>query len=379
MTLAQKVCLDNGAADILIVDDEPLVRDLLADYLRNSGFSCQVAGSGREALQHLGTKDFALVVSDIRMPELNGLTLLGEINQKFPDTAAIMITAVSDLETAIQTMKQGACDYITKPFHLEKVGESVKRALKLRQSRLENQANSRNLEHLVEVKSSALNSALKDLRDHHEMTLEALVKALDARGHETQAHSRRVQSYTLRLAREFSLSDIEMDDLARGALLHDIGKIGVPDGILLKPSPLSPEEWAIMKQHPTMGYQILRKVQFLDRVAWLVLCHHERYDGKGYPQGLRGEEIPLGARIFSVLDAFDAMTSDRPYRVAMSAEKARAIIVANAGSQFDGDVVREFAKVPQQDLDRIRNMYRESSPKITVCDRGHQTKIGSSR
>jgi HD-GYP domain-containing protein (c-di-GMP phosphodiesterase class II) len=146
-------------------------------------------------------------------------------------------------------------------------------------------------------------------------------------------------------------------DLARGALLHDIGKIGVPDSILLKPGKLTPEEWNEIRKHPTIGYEILQGVKFLDRVAWMVLCHHEKYDGTGYPQGLRGDAIPLEARIFAVLDAYDAITSTRPYREAMSPEVARMAIVANAATQFDERVVEEFLRVPQSDWDDIARLY----------------------
>jgi putative nucleotidyltransferase with HDIG domain len=344
---------------ILVVDDEPLVRNLLAEYLSGEGYLCEVAASGREALQKLGEVPFSLVIADIRMPEVNGLQLLDRITSGYPDVAAIMITAVIDLETAIHTMKQGAFDYITKPFNLDQVVESVRRALRLRQERLDSRKVAQNLEHLVKNKAVALNSALEDLHDQHKVTLEVLVKALDARGHETQCHSQRVQAYTLRLARQFNFTDSQMVDLSRGALLHDIGKIGVPDSILLKPGKLTLEEWDEIKKHPTIGYNILKDVRFLDRVAWMVLCHHERFDGSGYPHSLKGDQIPLEARIFSVLDAFDAMTSDRPYRPAMPSEAARAVLVTHAGTQFDDQVVREFLGVPQADWHRIAEQYSE--------------------
>jgi putative nucleotidyltransferase with HDIG domain len=344
---------------ILVVDDEPLVRNLLAEYLSGEGYCCDVAASGREALQRLNEEPFSLVIADIRMPELNGLQLLDRITAGYPDVAAIMITAVIDLETAIHTMKQGAYDYITKPFNLDQVVTSVRRALRLRQERLDSRRVALNLESLVKNKAVALNSALEDLNDQHKVTLEVLVKALDARGHETQCHSQRVQAYTLRLAEQFKFTQAQMVDLARGALLHDIGKIGVPDSILLKPGKLTSEEWDEIKKHPTIGYNILKDVRFLDRVAWMVLCHHERFDGSGYPHSLKGEQIPLEARIFSVLDAYDAMTSDRPYRPAMCTEAARAVLVAHAGTQFDDLVVREFLNVPQVEWRRISEQYAE--------------------
>jgi putative two-component system response regulator len=353
MSLAQAGSVFNSQDRILIVDDEPLVRTLLSQYLVREGYECQLATTGREALQKLSSSTFALVIADIRMPELSGLQLLEGIAQRFPDVATIIVTAIIDIDTAIYAMKQGAYDYITKPFNLEQLAESVKRALQLRRTRLESKRISQNLEALVRKKAFALSTALHDLKDQHKTTLEVLIKALDARGHETQCHSQRVQAYTLRLAQQFDFDTLQLMDLARGALLHDIGKIGVPDNILLKPGKLTSDEWGQIRKHPTIGYEILQGVKFLDRVAWMVLCHHEKWDGTGYPQSLRGDQIPLEARIFAVLDAYDAITSTRPYREAMSAEVARTAILANAGTQFDEKVVEEFLRVPQNDWDEI--------------------------
>ncbi len=357
MSLPQPGPLPLSQEKVLIVDDEAIVRNLLSEYLREQGFDCDVAGTGREAVDKLATSGYALVIADIRMPEMNGIQLLENISQRFPDVATIVVTAVCDIQTAIHTMKQGAYDYITKPFNLEHVGEAVKRALQLRRTRIDSKRISQNLEALVRKKAFALSSALHDLKDQHKSTLEVLIKALDARGHETQCHSQRVQAYTLRLAQEFDFDTLQLMDLARGALLHDIGKIGVPDGILLKPGKLTPDEWGEIRKHPTIGYEILKGVKFLDRVAWMVLCHHEKYDGTGYPQNLKGDEIPLEARIFAVLDAYDAITSTRPYREAMSPEVARTAIVGNAGTQFDPKVVEEFLKVPQSEWDEIAQKY----------------------
>ncbi len=346
---------------ILVVDDEPLVRDLLSSYLSSSGYDCETASSGLEALDKLRQGPVSLVIADICMPELNGLQLLDSLSREYPDTAAIMITAVADMETAIGTMKQGAYDYITKPFNLDKVAQSVGNALTRRQSRLEVQQSSRDMERMVSEKSAALVQAVEDLQDHREMTLDVLVKVLDARGHETQVHSQRVQAYTLRLAVEMEFPRERTVDLARGALLHDIGKIGIPDSILLKPGRLTPPEWAQMKEHTTIGYKILKGAKFLDRVADMVLSHHERFDGKGYPRGLRGEEIPVEARMFSILDAYDAMTSNRPYRDALSVEYARTEIERNCGTQFDQEIVEHFRRVPIDDWLEIGARYRENS------------------
>ncbi|HSR53877.1 MAG TPA: HD domain-containing phosphohydrolase [Acidobacteriota bacterium] len=349
----------NQTERILVVDDEPLVRDLLSSYLRSAGYPCQTASSGREALDKLEEQPASLVIADIRMPELNGLQLLDSLVDEHPDTAAIMITAVADMETAVGTMKQGAYDYITKPFNLEKVAGAVSSALEKRRRNLEERRLSMRLEQLVDEKTSLLSDAMLDLKDHHEMTLDVLMKVLDARGHETQRHSQRVRAYTLRLADEMNFPSDQRVALGRGALLHDIGKVGIPDSILLKPGRLTPDEWERMKEHTTIGYKILKGVRFLDSVAEMVLSHHERWDGKGYPRGLKGEHVPLEARMFAILDAFDAMTSNRPYRDALSVEYACREISANAGKQFDPEVVKPFLCVPVEDWMEIGAEYRE--------------------
>ena len=361
MTLSTDQIAQPSGHHILVVDDEPTVRNLLSDYLRGEGFSCEVAGTGQDALEKLGHNVYSVVITDIKMPGFSGLQLLEKLSDNHPEVATIMITAVADggLETAVQSMKSGACDYITKPFNLQQVSRSLGRALELRHGRIENKETSHRLQNSVQTKTQELNSILRDLDDHREMTLDVLMKALDARGHETQSHSQRVRAYTVLVAREFGFWGERLVNLARGALLHDIGKIGVPDRILLKPGKLTPEEWRIMAKHPNIGYRILKGVKFLEQVAWMVLCHHEQFDGRGYPQGLAGEEVPLEARIFSMMDAYDAMTSSRPYREAMSTELARSRIITAGGTQFDPTIVKAFLNIPQIGLDRIKSKYGE--------------------
>ena len=349
----EQVVVDRQLSPILVVDNEPMIRDPLAGYLSGKGFACDTAGTGSEALHKLEAADFALFIADIRMPGFSGLELLDNLAEDYPDVAVIMITAVADVQTAVHTMKQGAYDYITKPFDLDEVLKSVQRALHLRLLRLEDQKVEENLQGLLQSKSSALNSALQDLKEYREITLETLMKALDARGHETQCHSQRVQAYSIHLAQHIGITRDQLTDLAHGALLHDIGKIGIPDGILLKAGPLTPSEWTIMKQHPVIGYEIVNGTKFLQRSTRVVLCHHERYDGKGYPTGLEGDEIPLEARIFSILDAYDAMTTDRPYRQALPAEAVKVELQKHSNSQFDPDVLQEFLKIPAEEWQLI--------------------------
>ncbi len=345
---------DSSQCSILVVDDEPLIRESLSDLLESEGFDCQTASTGFEAVEKLRLRPCALVIADIGMPVFNGLQLLQTITESHPDVAVMIITGIVDIETAVQSMQQGACDYITKPVNAERVLSSVGRALNLRQQRLQS---AENREGFVCKKTVALRSVLKDLREHQHMILEALLRALDARGHETHSHSLRVQDYAVRLAEQFGFRNGKMDGVANGALLHDIGKIGISDAILLKPGKLSPEETLEIKKHPTIGNQIVRDIKFLERAAPIILYHHERFDGSGYPARLRGEQIPLEARIFSVMDTYDAIGSNRPYREKLTPEFARQEIMRNASTQFDPFVVKEFLKIPQRDWDQISLKY----------------------
>jgi putative nucleotidyltransferase with HDIG domain len=338
---------------VLVVDDEPIIRDSLTDYLSSNGYRVKKAASGEEALHLISSEAYALVISDIRMPGLSGLDLLKHISSYCSNVEVIMITAVAELNTAVQSMKSGACDYITKPFDLGQVLESVQKALHMRSQKITDRRIADELLATVRHRTSALNSALQDLEYHRDTTLEALVKALDAREHETGCHSKRVQAYSIRLAEEVGLGGSRLTALARGALLHDIGKIGVPDSILLKPSKLNQEEWAQIKRHPIIGYEIVKGVSFLDGAAALIISHHERYDGQGYPYGLAGKDVPLEARLFAIIDTYDAMTSDRPYRRALTPEIARNEIRRCAGTQLDPELAAVFLSIPKSELHRI--------------------------
>jgi putative nucleotidyltransferase with HDIG domain len=242
-------------------------------------------------------------------------------------------------------MRIGALDYILKPFRLAEITTSVREALQRRQNLLEQTQRMQLLEETVNERTAELRRLLDRLHDASEITLEALVAALDAREHETQAHSKRVSEYTLYLAREMSVDALELDVIRRGAMLHDIGKIGIPDSILLKPGKLTDEEWVGMQKHPQIGYWILDGIEALKPASDIVLSHHERHDGTGYPRKLSADRIPLGARIFSVADTLDVMTSDRPYRKALSYEDARSEISRFSGTQFDSEVVKYFLRV----------------------------------
>lgn len=340
---------------MLVVEDEPPIRTMLAQYLGRQGYEVATASDGREALGVLRSRSFDLVMSDVRMPGMDGIELLHEIVRAYPATGVVMVTGCEDVSMAVLAMKAGALDYVLKPFRLEKVESAVRTALERRRGFIDKAAHLRHLEEAVRRQSVELRKTLADLQEASESTLEALVAALDAREHETKAHSKRVGEYTVHLARTMGVGGEDLQIFRRGAMLHDIGKIGIPDGILLKPGQLTDGEWREMRRHPQIGYWILNGIEALRPAAEIVLCHHERFDGGGYPRGLRGEEITHGARIFSVTDSLDAMTSDRPYHRGVSWEEARVEIAANAGSQFDPAVVRAFLDVPVNVWSEIRD------------------------
>ena len=354
---------------VLVVDDEPAIRDLLFEGLRDSGFECSVAANGSEALEALRRRCFALVLSDIDMPGMDGVKLLQRVKEAHPDVEVVMITGVVDVEVALRAMRMGANDYLTKPFNLEEVRLTVERALEKRRLVLENREYQRDLEtkvaaRTVEVvlKRREIEELYDKLQVSYETTLEALAAALDTRDTETQGHSVRVSEYTVVIARRMGVEEPELTEVRRGALLHDVGKIGIPDAVLRKPGKLTAEEWLEMKKHPEMGGRILSGIKFLEKSLPIVMAHQERFDGSGYPQGLKGDEIPLGARIFAVVDTLDAMTSDRPYRKALRYEDAREEIVRNAGIQFDPKVVEVFLSIPPEEWKAMHRRNPDRKP-----------------
>jgi putative nucleotidyltransferase with HDIG domain len=248
----------------------------------------------------------------------------------------------------------GADDYMIKPIDLVELGISVRRNIQKVRLIRENRRYQHNLEETVEERTAKLHQALIEIKDTYQSTLEALAAALDAREHETGCHSHRVMLFTVELARRLGVPEEKIAGMARGALLHDIGKIGIVDRILLKPSELNEQEWTQMRRHPEIGYQILKAIPYLEDARDIVLNHQERWDGLGYPQGLQGEETPLGARLFAVVDAFDAMTSDRPYRAALPYTAAREEIRRCSGTQLDREAVESFLSVPEEVWIRLR-------------------------
>jgi putative nucleotidyltransferase with HDIG domain len=358
------------AERILVVDDEEPIREIVSSMLGSAGYKCQQAGSGKEALAILDSGgQFELILSDLMMAELDGIGLLERTKERYPDMPVVMVTAVHDISVALAAIRNGAYDYLLKPFEREQLLATARRALENRRLKMENRAYQTRLEGLVEERTRELHQANRDLTDanstlkqvnndlqrlnaelerSYDITLEALGDALDLKDAETEGHSRRVTAFTIAIARAMGIhaESREMRTIARGAFLHDIGKMAIPDKILRKPAKLEPPEVEIMREHCFHGYQILKKIPFLQEPSEIVYAHQEKYDGTGYPRGLKGNEIPLGARIFAVADTLDAITSDRPYRPAQSIDAARKEIEAWSGRQFDPDVVRVFLAMP---------------------------------
>src|SRR6476659_6144929 len=339
---------------ILIVDDEPEITSILSD-LFSAEYYCTTAGSAEEALERLLTAEYELVISDITMPGMSGLDMIPQVKSMAPNTVVVMISGMQTVESAIGALRLGAFDYVMKPFDLRQVEAVVKRALQHQDLIVAKERYEGHLEELVEQRTAELDDALNSLEDAYRSTLKALTAALETRDLETHGHSERVVTYSLRLGREYGLDSQRTKALEFGSLLHDIGKIGVPDSILRKPAKLTDQEWVLMREHPSHGQQILRGIHFLEGAARVVAQHHEKWDGSGYPLGLKADEIDICARIFSVADAFDAITSDRVYRKAQSYEAAARELDDWANRQFDPKVVEAFHRVPKEDWEELRH------------------------
>jgi putative nucleotidyltransferase with HDIG domain len=340
---------------ILVVDDEEPIREVVCSMLQNASYQCGQACTGLEALSVLRRDpDFQLVLTDLMMPDLDGVSLLETVKVEFPELPVIMVTAVHDISVALGSIRNGAYDYLLKPFEREQLLAVVRRALEAHRLRVENRRYQSNLESLVDQRTQELRKTIAELERSYDVTLEALGDALDLKDAETEGHSKRVTAYTIEIARAMGLDPSTIRILARGAFLHDIGKMAIPDAILRKPVPLSPGEKETMQAHSYHGYRMLRKIPFLEEAAEIVFAHQEHWDGNGYPRRLKGEEIPLGARIFAVADTLDAITSDRPYRLARSVEQARQEITKWAGRQFDPAVVDVFLSIPAPVWEALR-------------------------
>ena len=340
---------------ILVVDDEEPIREIVASMLSTAGYACKQASSGMEALAILNSGEvFQLMLSDLMMAELDGIGLLERTKEKYPDMPVVMVTAVHDISVALAAIRNGAYDYLLKPFEREQLLNTVSRALENRRLKVENRTYQMNLESLVKARTDQLQATVRELERSYDITLEALGDALDLKDAETGGHTRRVTLFTIAIAQALGLPKEQIAVIARGAFLHDIGKMAIPDAILRKPDKLNPDEVSIMQEHAYRGYQMLKKIPFLAEASEIVYSHQERFDGTGYPRQLRGSEIPLGARIFSIADTLDAITSDRIYRPAQSLKAARAEIEKWSGRQFDPEIVRVFLEMPDAIWEDLR-------------------------
>jgi putative nucleotidyltransferase with HDIG domain len=347
-------------ASILIVDDDRAIRTLLAGFLGDR-WDCRTASCADEAIVLLEQRRSSLVLTDINMPGQSGLELCRLVRHRYSDVEVIVISALSEIDSAIQSLRCGAADYITKPFSLDQVALAVDRALARHRAADQNRSQAESLEEKIcrdtgklGTTHEQLDAAQDRLYAVYRATIQGLARTLEARDLETRGHSDRVVAYSLRIADAMRLGRQDLTALEQGALLHDIGKIGIRDSILLKRGELTRDEWVAMREHVSLGLKIISNIDFLSPARFVIGQHHEKYDGSGYPNGLERESIHVAARVFAVADAYDAITSDRPYRSGKSYDNACSEIKRNAGSQFDPGMVEAFLSIPAGDWPDIR-------------------------
>lgn len=332
---------------ILIIDDEPYSRNVMATALQKEKYRPILATTSTEGISRIEKgPPYDLILFDMVMSASGGVDVMEVAQAMCPDTPLVVVSSLRDINAVISAMRKRAHDYLLKPFDPEQLLATVKRALDHRRGARQVAEDKEKLEKLVAARTDLLHAAISELEQAYDITLEALGDALDLKDAETEGHSRRVTAYTIALARAMGLQGEAIRVVARGAFLHDIGKMAIPDAILLKPGKLDQQEQAMMREHCARGYEILKKIPFLQEAAQIVYSHQEHFDGSGYPRRLKGDQIVLGARIFAVADTLDAITSDRPYRRANSFEAARREILRCSGTQFDPEVVRVFDGLP---------------------------------
>ena len=345
----------SSPARVLVVDEHLQSRSAIEGMLKKGEYSTVLSSGKDEAIEHLEQDPpYDVVLSDLTMAGLGGRGLIERLRAMQPDTPLVLLTASHEENAALAAVRQGVYDYVLRPIEKDHLLVTVRRALDYRRLLQQNAMYRQDLEEMVSARTGMLHQAIADLERSYDITLEALGDALDLKDAETEGHSKRVTAFTIALARGAGIPAHQIPIVARGAFLHDIGKMAIPDAILLKPSKLMADEKKVMREHCARGYQMLRKIPFLQEAAEIVYSHQEHYDGSGYPRGLKGEQIPLGARIFAVADTLDAITSDRPYRKATSFAAARLEIKRCAGTQFDPHVVDVYLSLPDQLWEDLR-------------------------
>jgi len=336
---------------VLVVDDEEPIRDYLAAVLRLEGYECVCVEGTEAALNYLEQSDADLVLTDINMPGQNGIDLLRSVRRASPDLPVVLVSGLYELGIALDALESGAADYLKKPVLPSDVITLVSKYLRKD----------------ISGEETAIRGALREVvaeRTNDRATsraLEEIFLKLGFKRYETLQHSKRVAAYCCLFGQKVGLGKDQIRQLELGALLHDIGKIGIPHNVLLKPGPLTEDEWDVMRTHPSIGHRLLIEIPELRYEAEMIYSHHERFDGRGYPRGLRGREIPIGARIFSIIDTLDAIASDRPYRAAASIQDARHEIASMSETQFDPDLVRVFLRIPSDQLSKICRSYPDQT------------------
>jgi putative nucleotidyltransferase with HDIG domain len=359
-------------SSVLVLERDLHAQSTMGKILAHQHIAVHFASTIEEAFTYLASESFDLLIAEFEYAGngLSGVDFVERVREQFPHLPLIIASEVHDTETAVSVMRQGATDYLLKPIQEVQLMDAVARALTHRFASKQREDYQHSLVQAVASRTQMLREALDELEQACDFTLEALGDALDLRDRETEGHSRRVTAYTIAMARAMGLSTQAVKVIARGAFLHDIGKMGIPDSILLKPGPLTISERLEMNSHCDRGYAILKKIPYLSEAAEIVFAHQEHFDGSGYPRGLKGEEIHLGARIFAIADTLDAITSDRPYRSAQSFDYARKEIAGCAGTQFDPVVVSIYLTIPNSFWQQIRADILQKQNQIGALARG---------
>lgn len=319
---------------ILVVDDEAIARITIEALLSAEKYTIYFAENGEEGVAIAANIMPDIVLLDVMMPGMNGFETCKKIRSmpKLAEVPILLVTALDDRDSRISGLQAGADDFITKPYDVFELQVRIQNMTRLNRYRL-----------LMEQRTE-LEKLHQELLIAYDKTIEGWSQAMDLRDKETEGHTQRVCRMTEDLARAAGMSEMQLLQLKRGALLHDVGKLGIPDAILLKPEPLTPEEWVVMRKHPEYAHEWLSQIEYLKEAMSIPYCHHEKWDGTGYPRGLKGEEIPLPARLFAVVDVWDALTSDRPYRKAMKKDDVWNYIQSQSGKHFDPAVLDIFER-----------------------------------